>query len=1089
METITKNAPECLPSSRLRFQSWVCILGVLLFVVTIASSSLFGQAATASSTLIGTVTDKTGAVVVGAAVTAIETATNVTRSTTTNTLGGYRFEVLPPGIYAVKASVSGFSTLTATNIELLVGRTTTQDFTLSPGTAATTVEVTAEAPLLDQEKTSVGMEITPTDVENLPLNGRDFANLAYLAPGAKATPPWDPTKVRTAGVGINGSNGRNMNITVNGIDNKDNTVGGPVMQLPLEAVQEAVISTQRFSAANGRSEGAAMNVVTRSGSNTFHGSGYFFDTQTALNANDYLNAHDSVTGKPTNNPTPQFERQQFGGRFGGPIRKDKDFGFFAWERLREHTAIPVLPSAFTQLNAIKGLNLGNITFNPDPAQTIPTPYFDTRYNGRVDHNFSSSHHFFVSYAAQDNNDLNDQSGNSNDLTEGNFQNNHLIVTNATLSSVFSPRLVNSFTAGFQYWNNLIDSKIRAPYVTFPQSISFGTNVNVPQQSYQRKYQFRDDLSYNLGTHGLKWGVDYLWEPSLGGYFEFNPTLEIDFQDLPTDILSNCANSQNCKPGTYPNGFQSPGAVTGMTIAIGDPKEDLPGGGKMLGLYFQDTWKTTRQLTLDLGLRYDRDFNLMGTQGAQNNRTYQLLKAINSPYAGIPQDYTKGFSPRVGFAYDLSGNGNNILRGGYGLYFGQTFLNIPLFMIQQENPTLFTNVFSITGTDLVPGTNIPLSNYRLGIDPQPTIPPPATSFADIVKCPGPCSAPIGRLMAPDYRNPYSQQWNIGFAHSFSANTVAEIEYIHELGLHEEKRQILNYVDQTNGPCTPVFVKNDPNNPGCRSGVRVLKGALAAAGQPQIARISMETPWGRSRYDGMNVSLRRRMANHFTVNATYTLSEGWAYNGNAASYSNTVSDPRFPLGPWDFGAVPNDERHHLSISSVVDLPWGFQVAPILQVASARPYQANLGTSSSNVLGFGSGPTAVHAIVPTNDPNNLVWGTTQTNDALRYCYFITHTCQESHFDNLRGQPFFNLDARLTKSIKIKERSDLKLIFQAFDLTNRANFGNFYDGNVRHFSTDPANPGAFATPLGYIGCNANGCNRDLPISFRAEFGAQFTF
>jgi len=1041
------------------------LLVAFVFVFAIASTMMFGQAVTASSTLAGTVSDKSGAVVVGATVMAVDTATGNSRTATTNNLGAYRFDVLPPGVYSVRTAMTGFSTATANSVELLVGRTTTQDFVLKPGAAAETVEVTAAAPILDQEKTSVGMQITPEAIQDLPLNGRDFANLAYLAPGAKATAPWDPTKVRTSGVGINGSNGRNMNITVNGIDNKDNTVGGPVMQLPLEAVQEAVISTQRFSAANGRSEGAAMNVITRSGSNAFHGSGYFFDTQTALNANDKLNMEDPVTHIKTGNPTPQFERQQFGGRFGGPIRKDKDFGFVAWERLREHTAIPVKSTAFSQLSLVKGLNLGNVTSNPDPAQTIPTPFFDTRYNARLDHNFSDNHRFFVSYAAQNNEDQNDQSGNANDLTEGNFQNNHLIVTNATLSSVFSPRLVNSFTAGFQYWNNLIDSKTRAPLVTFPQGISFGTNGNVPQQSYQRKYQFRDDLSYNIGRHGLKGGIDYLWEPSLGGYFEFNSTLEYDFQDLPSDILGN-------KGGLYPQGFQTPGAITGMSISNGDPKEDLPGGGKMLGLYFQDTWKTTSRLTLDLGLRYDRDFNLMGSNAQAGSRTYQLLKALNSPFAGIPQDYTKGFSPRVGFAYDLTGNGNNVLRGGYGLYDAQTFLNIPLFMIQQANPTLFATVFSISGSGpgttctscTVPGTNIPLSQYRLGIDPVPTIPAPITQLT---------GGAVGRLMAPDYRNPYSQQWNVGFAHSFNANTVAEIEYVHELGLHEEKRQILNYIDPATGIRTlaPAITAYNTANP--------------SAPLAQIARISMESSVGRSRYDGMNVSLRRRMANHFTINTTYTLSEGRAYDGNAASYSNTVTDPRFPLNPADFGPVPNDERHHWSVSGLVALPWGFEVAPIMQLASARPYDAT--TGFTNVLGFGSGPLAAHALVPANDQNNLLWGATQTSSALKSCY-LNGSCVETHFDRLRGQAFFNLDTRLTKSIKIKERSDLKLIFQAFDLTNRANYGNNYDGNVRHFNTDPTKS-SFATPLGYIGCNANGCNRAIATSFRAEFGAQFTF
>src|SRR5205814_5886984 len=207
------------------------------------------------------------------------------------------------------------------------------------------------------------------------------------------------------------------------------------------------------------------------------------------------------------------------------------------------------------------------------------------------------------------------------------------------------------------------------------------------------------------------------------------------------------------------------------------------------------------------------------------------------------------------------------RGGYGLYVAQTFLNIPLFMIQQANPTLFATVFSITGSGpgtacsscTVPGTNIPLSAYRFGVDPMPTIPPPITNLT---------ANAVGRLMEPHYRNPFYQQWNFGYAHEINPATVVEMDYVHELGLHEEKRQILNYTD----PAT---------------GVRVLSGQLAAAGQPQIACISMETSSGHSHYDGLNLSLRRRMTKVFSVNAIYTLSKGWAYNGNAASYSNTVT----------------------------------------------------------------------------------------------------------------------------------------------------------------------------------------------------------
>ena len=1020
----------------LRILMMVTLFGVL------TSVAAFGQAATASASLTGTVTDPTGAVVPDATVSVVSTETGVTRTATTSSTGNYRVDTLPPGTYNVRVAKTGFAASSASSVVLAVSATTTQNFSLKPGATSETVEVTSEAPVVDTTKTSIGLQVTPRQIEDLPLNGRNFESLAYLAPGAKASAPWDPTKARVAGVAINGSNGRNMNVTINGVDDKDNTVGGPVMQLPLEAVQEFNIATNRFSAANGRSSGAAVNVVTRSGSNAFHGSVYIFDTQTALNANDKLNAQ-------AGNPTSQFERQQFGGRFGGPIIKDNTFFFGAIERLREHTSIPVLPSAFSELNLVKSLNLGNVTFNAQPATTIPTPYFDWRYNARIDHNFSSKHTFFVSYSAQTNKDLNDQSGNANDLSEGNFQTNQLIATNATLNSVITNRFVNSFTAGFQYWNNLIDSTVRAPLVTFPNNISFGTNGNVPQQSYQRKYQFRDDMTYTLGNHGLKFGVDYLWEPSLGGFFEFNSTLEYDFQDIPSVILSNKT--------LYPQGFQTPGAVTGMSISNGNPREDLPGGAKMLGLYLQDTWKATRKLTLDLGVRYDRDFNLLGTSIQAQSRTYQLLKAINSPFAGVPHDDTKDFSPRVGFSYDLTGSGNNIIRGGYGLYYDQVFLNIPLFMIQQANPTLFATVFSINGSGpgttctscTVPGTNIPLSNYRLGIDPVPTIPPPITNLT---------TGAVGRLMEPHYRNPYNQQWNIGYVHQFNPATVLEFDYVHTLGLHEEKRDILNYVDPT-------------------TGTRTLSAALAAAGQPQIARISMETSWGRSRYDGLNISLRHRMSHRVSVNATYSLSRGLAYNGNAASYSNTVTDPRFPLLPSDFGPVPNDERHHVSFSSVLQLPWGFEVAPIIQIGSARPY--NTSTGKSNVLGFGTGPAAAHAIVQ-NGSNDLLWENTQSTSALRACY-LAGNCHQVGFDFLRGQTFFNMDTRVTKTLKLGERANLKFIFQMFDTTNRANFGGNYNGNVHSSS--------FGQPLGYATCGGNGCNLNVPIAFRGEWGVQFTF
>jgi hypothetical protein len=451
----------------------IILVALSLLIWSFGQQTSFAQA-TASATLQGTVTDKTQAVIKSATVTITNKATGLTRTTSTNDIGVYRFELLPAGKYDIKVGANGFASAVSESLELLVGRATTLDYALNAGATTETVTVTAEAPIVDTQKTDVGLNITPEQLSDLPLNGRDFANLAILAPGAKPVDSYDPTKNRIAIFGINGSSGRNVNVTVNGIDNKDNTVGGPVMQLPLGAVQEYIISTQRFSAANGRSEGAAVNVVSKSGSNSFHGGAYVFERNERFNATEV----DPPTGETRPDKSP-FSRQQYGGSIGGPVYKDKTFFFFAFEKAREITNIVVNSDALAELNLVKSLGA-------QPAANIPTPYRDTRYNGRLDYRFNEKHNAFLSYTAQSNFGLNDQSTATNDLSGGNFTKNELQIANVTLNSTLTPNLVNSFTTGFQYWHNLIDSDLRVPTITFPPNATlfFGTNVNVPQESYQ-----------------------------------------------------------------------------------------------------------------------------------------------------------------------------------------------------------------------------------------------------------------------------------------------------------------------------------------------------------------------------------------------------------------------------------------------------------------------------------------------------------------------------------------------------------------------------------------------------------------------------
>ena len=1051
--------------------TYLVLVGVVL--LSLASGNAFAQA-TASGTIQGTVTDKSGAVVAGAQVVAKSKATDSIRTATTGDTGYYKFELLPVGFYTVTVSKTGFAGVAET-IEILIGQTATVNVELKTGSMSEIIEVTSEAPIVDLAKTSVSQNITPSEVEELPMVGRDVANLAYLVPGVKATDSYDPTKTRYAILSVNGSGGRNVNVTVNGVDNKDNTVGGPVMQLPAEAVQEFQISTQRFSAVNGRSEGAAINVITKQGTNSYHGSvfGYFRDTNLNTEEKDPTGVGPTPSHPNGTTPShPDYARQQFGGSVGGPFRKDKLFGFFDLEREREHQAQAETTVSLNELTIAKANGLG-----AQPSATIPRPFFEWRYNGRVDWVINSKNSAYISHTSQVNDSLNDQSDGTGDLTNGNFTRNHLILSNVTLNSILSSTAINQFTAGYQYWNNLIDSNIRAPLVFFP-SASFGTNTNVPQQSYQKKWQFRDDFSKSVGRHTFKAGVDFINNPIEGGFFEFSSTLEIDFAANPSVIIGN--------PTAYPQKFGTAGLVTGMSIANGDPYFNV--ATKQLGIYGQDDWKVNSRLTLNLGLRWDKDFNMIGGSNIKTSRTYLALVAYNSPISNpyvskIAKDDNKDFSPRVGFAYDLTGAGRHVVRGGFGLYFGNVFQNIPLFMEQMSNATVFQTVLSLTSSsDAVPGTGKTLGQWQYGIDPLPTIPPPSSQLA---------AGSVGRLMDPNYRNPVTEEFNGGYSWALNSNTAFEAEYTHVLGLHENKTININQRVPVNGAC-------------CTAPLNGLTVSTPSGPMPQFSSVRNDESIGRSHYDGVNFSFRKRMSHRFQFSANYTLAWANSYDGGGGSFRNYPRNSYNPFASYEFGPSPNDERHHVTVSGIIDLPKGFQLSPILQFGSSRPY--NL-TNSYNTLNTGGG-TATAVLVPADAATNYLYGpnyiaafvpacktaggstsscTAQARRSLQNCFYGQCTTQYgiplspltiAKYDPLRGDPFFELDMRLAKNIKFGERMNLQLVAQAFNLTNRGNYGNNYGRNV-------ANAATFGHPVGFINPNSV----IVPRSVWGELGARFTF
>jgi len=392
---------------------------------------------------------------------------------------------------------------------------------------------------------------------------------------------------------------------------------------------------------------------------------------------------------------------------------------------------------------------------------------------------------------------------------------------------------------------------------------------------------------------------------------------------------------------------------------------------------------SRRLTVNLGLRWDKDFDFVGGSDIANSRTFQELQAA-APFSPLAaslvakkaSDYNKNFSPRVGFAYDLTGHGTQVLRGGFGIYYGNTFQNIPLFMEQQSNATIFQTGFAISGTDTVPGTAIPLSNWRYGVDPMPTIPPPSHDLAG-----GTPAVPgaTGRIMDPNYRNPVTEEWNGGYTWSITSKSVIEAEYVHVLSLHENKTINLDPripIDPAN--ITTRSKTEDPNTlaPVCSASscgfFQPLDAAFASAGVPVLGSVRNEESIGRSRYDGMNISYRQRGFHHVDLIANYTLSRAVGYDQDGGSFRYYPQDPQKPLSPFEFGPSFNDERHHVTIAGTVNLPWGMEFSPILQAGSARPY---LVTSSNNMLNLGGGSSAGALVVTNSNSNDLLSATKLT------------------------------------------------------------------------------------------------------------------
>ncbi len=537
-------------------------------------------------------------------------------------------------------------------------------------------------------------------------------------------------------------------------------------------------------------------------------------------------------------------------------------------------------------------------------------------------------------------------------------------------------------------------------------------------------------------------MDYVFQPLLGGFFKFTPVPGISFFDNPTTILNDKTR--------YPQGFNTPGIVQSISATNGDPDFSLKDTVHMFAWYVQDDWKLTRRLTLNLGVRYDLDVNLVGGATQNKNRTYLILKKINHPLTNplvagdrLPSDDTNNYAPRVGFAYDPFGKGKTIIRGGYGIYYDQVFLNIPLFAIQSANPTIFATVLSLVNSSIGVGD---LPTFKL-TDPLPAIPGGLTDIPNNA---------TGRIIDPEYVSPMSQQSNIGFSQEFLKDFVLEVDYTHLLNTHESRRMRLNHRRGTAPTGTLP---------------RLLEDAFLTAGLPRnrLGDIVGEFSINRSRYDGLNIGVRKRLSHKLTFQTSYTLSKAQGYAGRTGEFGALASFDQLNLfDPRELAPTSRDERHRFVWSGVMDLPWGFQVSPIFQIASSRPYTLSAG-ADVNRDGITNEPCVPGAASPNGRtcPNNVGILT------MRGGYDLD--------GNQVSGNFFIMDLRVTKFIslsRVREGMNIGLFFESFNLSNRTNFGNAFTGNVRSGNYETAS----GLPTGTYGIT-------VAAPYQAQLGFRFSF
>jgi hypothetical protein len=1046
----------------------------LVMAAVMAFFALTAQSQVTTGTISGTVRDSSGAVLPGATIVVANEDTGAVRTVPTDSAGHYLASSLNPGQYKITASLEGFQALVRSGVDLTVGRQAIINLDLQVGVITQSVEVTGEAPLVATVGGGLGNTIDSSSIAELPLNGRDLAQLVTLQAGVVNYTAGDPEPGGGKLLVVSGARPTTNVFYMDGIAiesyNKKTPTGMSGNFLGADGVREFKVDSNAYSAEFGGGAGGVFNITTKSGTNRFHGTGFW-----ALR-NDNFDAaqwEDNAFG----DEEPEFKRNQFGASLGGPIRRDKTFFFGNLEGLRERQGettiartfsdtlrLGIIPPATTPV-PIDSRIVPYLVFWPRPNGTShadgtadyvtskTVPIDENYYQGRVDHQFSQNNLGYLRYTY-----LNSEQYTPSTLPgESGFldsQANHLVTLEDKY--IFSPALLDSIRVGFsrtQPFNGLVDPRIVDPALSFnPKLLFLGalnpgsglTGIGVSEATSDRhinSYQLANDFVYNKGRNTFKLGVAW----SRNGFNVYFPS-----QPAGNYTFGNVSNFFRAIPNTFRGAI-----VDGYDDAYRTLKWN------QIAIYFQDELRLTERVTISSGLRYEFATVPVEKWGRVANfrgdLDFLLSAGLSDITLGNPwleNPTLKNFAPRLGIGWDIFGDGRTVLRTGFGIFFVQfdqswfrTMLwRMPPFLVdlQASSNVPFPNIYQLCGKDNPFNPSNPICSGR----PAPQFPPYKT------------------------RSPYMMQYNLVIQRQIGKDSLISLGYSGSRGVR------LNALANVNVP-----YGQDVNGR--------LVFAATSRPNPNFDNMLFRGPMADSFYNSLQASMIKKMAKGFQFSASYTFSKTIDdISGNAGGSDSDVTEVNsFYQDKSLFrGLSAYDARNVFSFSGVYEMPFGagrrfgnslggfanklvggWELASILTLRDGFPASVSISNRLSaigiqnerpdlmpdaranptNGVSAGCYISTVGAVYSSTPPLGVTVGQvvepgTKLGTAELYfdpCSFAIPPSRT--FGNLGRNTiilpgFAGVDITMTKNTSLTEAMNLQFRFEAFNLLNRVNLGS---------------------------------------------------